>query len=103
VKLTLADWLGLTAYGFILLACARSLARILRSPRPAREPAVVVPCLAGIVGAVSAMAFFLVADGTSATILRLQGWLLWPCGILFAGSSLVSIWAWARLRKLVKG
>jgi hypothetical protein len=45
----------------------------------------------GIFASVSAITEFLIADGTSATVVQLQRWLSWPLVIVFVSSLVVSM------------
>jgi len=98
VKLTFQDWAGLATYACALLLCVRGLVRHSRKPRQTRGPLLGLGAGAGIAASVAAIVVFLLADSTSGAALRLQRWLLWPAGIVFAGSLAVMVCVYLRSR-----
>jgi len=99
MKLTLSDGVGLVCYAWILLRSAWALVRGIRKPKDERRSGVLLGLCAVLAGSLAAIIWFLIADGTSASVARLQAWLLWPTAVIFVASFIVVFWPLVRLRR----
>ena len=99
MRLTLSDEVGLACYGYILIRSVWALLRGIRKPKANGRPGVVIALCAVVAGSLAAITCFTIADGTSATVARLQAWLLWPTAVIFVGSFVVASWFYVRLRR----